>query len=220
MNFATVRTIIDQKAENGYAATMPMFGIITEFKGEGLSSSNKPWKKVVVRDDANELHNVTLRGTLPGPQVIGQRCQFDMSSYNGDANGQPYIGYSGFWKHGPVAQQGQQAPQQPRPAPNAPPRQPQAPPTSDGNASICRQCAGKCAARLVAAHIAAGNGSVGVPEIFAIAEPLANWFIKGELPKKANVLRQQTEPDDYDASNVPDPDPSIQEAPTGDDIPF
>lgn len=104
MNFEKIRTIIDQKGEKGYSKTLPMLGEIKEFKGEGITeSSGKPWKKVSIKDDAGELHNVTLRGTLPDATMVDKRAQFNLCSFNGsfqpDGGGETktYIGYSGFW---------------------------------------------------------------------------------------------------------------------------
>ncbi len=123
--------------------------------------------------------------------------------------------------------QGQQAPQQPRQAPNVPLRPPQQARPQIGvsdaerHSSICRQCAGKIAGEIFASQGAdCPIGILLVAELVALAHPLAEWFITGKLPRQPHP--DAPEPDGYDASNVPDPDPSIQESssdPLG-DIPF
>jgi len=101
MNFQAV-----QQA-NGQMVTM--FGTIVEFKGEGVNpKSQKPYKKVAITDDSGVKHNVTLRGNLPDPSLLNQRAQFSLDSYQGNYQGQPYTGYSGFWNNqAQVAPQGQ-----------------------------------------------------------------------------------------------------------------
>lgn len=64
-----------------------------------------------------------------------------------------------------------------------------APPQADNNkdASICRQCAGKCIAELCA-------GNDLTPEAFVErAAPIAVWFLTGGLPKQANPTREPGE---------------------------
>ncbi len=213
MNFATIRTIIDQKADNGYAVTMPMWGTITEFKGEGLSSSNKPWKKVVIQDDNGEKHNVTLRGTLPGPQVMNQRCQFDLSAYAGQlSDGQSYTGYSGFWKHGAQAgQQGQQAPPQARQAPNVPTPAPQRP----QNTTVDHERRVKN--RGICLSYALEHLTIPLQDAYAAALEMAEFIETGIIPRPKP---RTTASDEYDASNVPGPDPNIQEGGDDSEIPF
>lgn len=98
MGFAEVREKIDQKDDKGFGVLTAMPGVLHEFKGEGLSKSGSPYKKVSIKDDAGELHNVTLRGTLPGPDLVNQRAQFSLSAFTGQRpGGGDYIGYSGFW---------------------------------------------------------------------------------------------------------------------------
>ncbi len=117
MNFQTV------KQANGQNVNMP--GKIVEFKGEGINqTSGKPWKKVNIVDDNNEKHQVTLRGTLPGPEMIEQRAEFAISTFQGNSPQHgAYQGFSGFWNNDaqvqpsqysqqPPQQQGGQQPQQ------------------------------------------------------------------------------------------------------------
>jgi hypothetical protein len=130
MNFATV------KQANGQNVNMP--GKIVEFKGEGINqTSGKPWKKVNIIDDNNEKHQVTLRGTLPGPEMTEQRGEFAISTFQGNSPQHgAYQGFSGFWnsdaqvqppQYSQAPQQGNQAGYQPQQQ-SPPPYQQQAPP--------------------------------------------------------------------------------------------
>ncbi len=131
MNFTAV------KQANGQNVNMP--GKIVEIKGEGVNQgSGKPWKKVNIVDDNNEKHQVTLRGTLPGPQMIEQRAEFAISTFQGNSPQHgAYQGFSGFWNSDAQVQppqysqappqQGNQVGYQPRQQ-SPPPYQQQAPP--------------------------------------------------------------------------------------------
>lgn len=115
-----------QQVEQGNGNLVTMFGVITEFVGEGINpKSNKPWKKAKIRDDAGITHTVTIRGELPTVAMINQRVQFSLSTYQGTFQGQPYTGYSGFWNSSPQVNQqpNQQSPQQGRQAPSRAPKQ-------------------------------------------------------------------------------------------------
>lgn len=106
--------------EAGNGNLVIMFGVITEFSGEGVNpKSGKPWKKAKIRDDAGITHSVTLRGELPLVTILNQRCEFSISTFKGTYQGQPYTGYSGFWQNQaqvkPQAQQNAQQASQPTP---------------------------------------------------------------------------------------------------------
>lgn len=175
---------------NGNNVTM--FGVITEFTGEGINpNSNKPYKKAKITDDNNETHTVTLRGVLPPVTLINQRAQFNLSTYPGNYQGQPYTGYSGFWNSNAQVNQ-QPAPQQPQaPAPQsrtAPPPPPKTPNYDARNQSIERQCVWKAAAEYCGL---AGLTPDKIPEI-----------------ARAGLYFVKTENDFY---KIPKPDPSITE---------
>ena len=91
MNFAQV----DQTPMN---ENVQMMGTILEFKGEGINqTSGKPWKKVTITD-GNVKHQVTLRGTLPGPEMLNRPASFSISRFQGNSPQHgAYTGYSGFW---------------------------------------------------------------------------------------------------------------------------
>ena len=141
------------------------------------------------------------------PSQLNQVLSFKIRAY---AN-QFGTFFSGFWEEredaatpmNPAPQGPSQVPQNRTQAPNSPQGQQSSPPEglSNKDASICRQVGGKVAGRCVAAMIQAGfmqTGTCVEAEIFQIAEPLAQWFLTG--------LRAAPDP-----SEIPDPDPSIQE---------
>lgn len=104
-----------------------MFGVLTEVGGATLSSSQKPVCKCKITDDAGESHTVNIykgKGQLPTPEQLGQRCQFNISTYQGTYQNNPYTGYSGFWNA--EAQVGQQAPPQGQQAPSRSAQRPNA----------------------------------------------------------------------------------------------
>ncbi len=111
-----------------------MFGILTEVGGVTTSSQGKPVCKCKITDDAGESHTVNIyqgKGQLPTPVQLNQRCQFNLSTYQGTYQNTPYTGYSGFWDsktqvaqqtvggYPKLSPQGQQAPQQAAQRPNA-----------------------------------------------------------------------------------------------------
>jgi len=112
-----------QQVQQANGQNVIIFGTIVEFKGQGVNpKSNKPYMKVSVLDDTGVKKNVTLRGALPTMNMINQRVQFNLRSYQGTYQGQPYTGYSGFWYNRATVNQGQ--PQMPPQAAQAAPQQP------------------------------------------------------------------------------------------------
>ena len=196
MNFAQVQTAGDQLTT--------MFGVITEFKGEGVNpKSQKPYKKVVIVDDVNVKHNVTLRGSLPDVSILNQRVQFNLSSYQGTYEGQPYTGYSGFWNA--QAQVAPQAPPQPAYTPPAqpaytppqpaytPPAQPAYTPPAQSYVPVVppkgrdfdKENRGKCRFGFYQAILQAGMNPAelveDVPSLQAI-EKLVEFSMEGNVP--------------------------------------
>lgn len=184
MNFAQVQ------AANGQ--NVNILATITEIVGEGINAkSGKPYKKVKMRDTANVMHNVTLRGeALPTVQQINQLLSFSISSFQGVHNNTPYTGYSGFWNSAantnptaPYVPPAQPMPQQPM---FNPPTQNQ-PKPSNGNGEfttkdwcICRQSNLKAAASRI---------DVPVGEVERIAEEWTQYAMTGkrtplELPQR------------------------------------
>lgn len=101
--------------------------------------------KCKLTDDQGMSHNVTLYTDIPPISLLNTRHIFSLSSFDGNYNGKPYVGYSGFWQHNAGGQQ--QAPQQNYQ--QAPPRQ-APPPQGDLGNSIERQCAWKSACTVAA----------------------------------------------------------------------
>lgn len=151
MNFAQARTIIGQKNERNYPQTVPMYGVIHEFKGEGVNpNTSKPYKKVSIKDEAGELHNVTLRGTLPDASLVNQRLQFDIYAYAGTHDSQPYTGYAGLWNNNQQARPATPT-QQPAPVQQAAPvQQPTKPKADDKNNSFAASYAKDVVVQLIA----------------------------------------------------------------------
>ncbi len=118
MNFAAV------KQANGQSVTM--FGTFNEIGGVSFTQNQKPVCKCQIIDDAGEKHLVRLYNQdAPMPTLVNMRQEFSLKSYQGQYQGQPYTGYSGFWND--RAQVNQAAPQTaPQASYNAPqnPQQP------------------------------------------------------------------------------------------------
>jgi len=107
MNFQTV------EANNGNL--VDMFGTFAEIGGAQSSTGGKLKSICKITDDAGVTHTVHIhqgKGRLPGPALLQQRCTFSLSTYQGSYQGNPYTGYSGFWKD--QAQVRQPPPQQPQ----------------------------------------------------------------------------------------------------------
>jgi len=150
MNFNQVRQCKGQKDGKGYDLKLTMFATFGSSFSSALTQKGKKKCIVDLTDDAGETHRVHLVGNyLPDASRTNQRSAFLISSYDGTTqDGQPYIGYSGFWQSGdqqqtqqPTPQQRQQAPQQARQSTNAP---------NTTNNSIERQCAWKSACTVAA----------------------------------------------------------------------
>lgn len=122
MNFQAV------EANNGNL--VDMFGTFVEIGGVQYTDNQKAKAICKIADDNGVAHKVHLyqgKGQLPQPAQLQQRHSFSLSTFQGNYQGQPYTGYSGFWKNGTqvnqqprqssqqtAPQQGQQSPQQRR----------------------------------------------------------------------------------------------------------
>lgn len=209
MNFEQIRTIIDQKDEKGWPRTLAMFGVIHEFKGEGMSDNKKPFKKVSIKDDAGELHNVTLRGTLPDITLLNKRAAFNLSAFNGDYQGQPYIGYSGFWdSRAQVAQEAAQQPQEGQASAGSArtTHQPQkaAKPEVDWTAIA----EGKVRCNILSAMLQGGK-RVDFAEVLWLTE----FVMTGKDPAVANAYKQAAEEEFRAAKEIAEPDPEDNNIP-------
>jgi hypothetical protein len=194
MNFQAV------EAANGNS--VPMQGTFVEIGGAQYTANQKAKAICKVRDMTGVSHNVHVykgKGFLPGPQNLNQRYEFSLSTFQGQYQGQPYTGYSGFWNaNGQQVQQQQQAP--PYQAPQAPPQQAQQPNKPDWDA-ISR---GKVRCNVVCAYIQSGQDMPGITEINDWVE----YIMVGQSPGTVSGS----------ASWNPENEP--QGAPQADDIPF
>jgi len=182
-----------------------MFGTIAKIKESKMTSNNKPMTKCEVTDSNNESHTVTFFGDMqPAVNMIGQRFAMSVSCEDYSLqDGRTIETYQGFLKSGNVSQNvpqtPQQAPQQPVQATNSPNMANYTPDSKD--ASICRQCAGKCAAEVL------GGTGVDTPfevlaKILDIAGPLSEWFLTGQNPTFA-APKPQTFEEQYDLPPEP-----------------
>jgi len=194
-----------QAVEQANGNKVTIFGTFTEIGGVQYTPQQKAKAICKIRDTTGIEHKVHIYqgiGELPTPQNLNQRCQFTISTFQGNYKGQPYIGYSGFWNsNAQVAPHNtQQAPQ----ATNSPQSAPQGKKDPDWDA------------------IAEGKVRHGI---------LCAMLSGGISVDYEEVLRHTTfvmTGKNHDA--YPDPDPSIQNnpdyvgdnprPPADEDIPF
>jgi hypothetical protein len=205
MNFQQV------KQANGNNITL--FATFNEVGGVALTQNQKQVCKCQLIDDNREKHLVRLYGTMPTPALLNMRQEFSLSSYQGkNQQGQPYVGYSGFWNdRAMVNQVPSNAPQAPHTMPQTPqyrPQQPNVPQTNlqglnmpDTYAYPVTPETARRMARVALMVATLRNGQV--PLLSYITE-LVEYSMTGIEPSK-----------------VPDPHPSIQNNPdyVGDDPP-
>ena len=190
-NFAAITQVKNQKDGNNYPLRMEMWATLTEIGGVQATQNGKNFAKCKLKDDQGVSHNVTIYNDIPPVNLLNSRHVFSLSSFDGNYNGKPYVGYSGFWQHNAGGQQA------------APPQRQQAPPRQTAQAnkddSIERQCAWKSACT-----VAASSGKE-----FALEETL-RWAAAGlKFIETGEAEFQEDTP-------APDDAP----APTDDDIPF
>ena len=228
MNFATVRQYKGQKEPGtDYAQKIDMDGTVVQIGQPGQSRQHKPNLTVMIKDSAGEMQNVVLMGTLPSNDILNQLAPFAVS-ITGQAGQEVY---RGFWQNkkniGAVVTAALNPPAQTQPAGQQPTYHPveATPPElpsleksyddreSDRNASICRQCAGKAAAEIVASQIH-GQSDIATSKIIttlaAITGPLSHWFINGKWP--------DVPMDEYEAGQQPAEQTATDEQ--GNPLPF
>lgn len=188
-----------QQVEQAGGKNINMLGIITEFSGEGINEkSGKPYKKVKIIDEMGVSHKVTLRGdVLPPLQLLNQRASFSIGTYNGTYQGNPYIGYSGFWNSAANVN-----PIQPYTLPAMPPAKFGAQMqqvqqirekvnTTEKDWQICRECCIKAAAEYC--------GNAVVPSVvIEVAEQWTQYCMTGKIeqvPKNTEHDQQDNEPE-------------------------
>lgn len=102
MNFGVV--------EQNNGNLVSMLGVLTEVGGTTLTTQGKPKAICKIQDDTGVSHNVHIhqgKGLLPTTALLNRKCQFSISTFQGNHQGQSYTGYSGFWND--RAQVGQQS---------------------------------------------------------------------------------------------------------------
>lgn len=90
-----------QQVEQGNGKLVQMFGVFTEIGGLQYTPQQKAKAICKIRDDTGVEHNVHIyqgKGQLPSPEQFNQRCQFNLSTFQGTYQNKPYTGYSGFWQ--------------------------------------------------------------------------------------------------------------------------
>lgn len=89
-----------QIVEQNNGNLVQMFGVFTDIGGLQYTPQRKAKAICKIRDDTNVEHTVHIyqgKGQLPGPEHFNQRCQFTLSTFQGNYQGKSYTGYSGFW---------------------------------------------------------------------------------------------------------------------------
>lgn len=149
MNFATVNQC-KGRMDGQYAAKTPICATFIEIGGQTFTTNQKPTVKVKLADDQGVSHTVHLYGnTLPNANMLNQRSCFDLSAFDGQGQGGPYVGYQGFWNNNAQTNQQPQGQQPQQPAPQS--RQPtNAPAVDPTRLSIERQTSWKVAGTVVA----------------------------------------------------------------------
>jgi hypothetical protein len=120
MNFQAVRNVKGQKDDKGYPQKVDMIGVFVEVGGAAYTSNEKLYCDCYITDMSQEKHKVRLyiKELIP-TGVLNTECSFSISAYDGEYQGKPYVGYSGFWNNKVVPRpaQGRQALQQPKLSP-------------------------------------------------------------------------------------------------------
>lgn len=138
MNFAAVDQCKGQM-DGQYARKTQVFATFTEVGGQALTSNQKPTVKVKLTDDQGASHTVHLYGnTLPNANMLNQRSCFDLSAFDGQGQGGPYVGYQGFWNSSVQTNQqpAQNQPQQPAPQNRQPANAPAGQHPEDANKPV------------------------------------------------------------------------------------
>lgn len=177
MNFAEVRNIKGQKDESNFPRKLDMFATFTEIQGLSYNTNGTGVVKCKLRDETGETHPVTIYRKEPIPgQMMNQRAQFSIYSYDGNYQNKQYIGYAGLWNDRANVNQPQTPPQS---APQ---------PTNNGRdatgTSIERQATWKGACRVVAAMMQHSDAP-GLPEIKEYLAELCvmghDWIATGQV---------------------------------------
>jgi len=170
----------------------------------GVTQKDGKFKlKCKLQDDDGVTHNAHIHkgnGELPSVEHLNQRMEFNLRTFQGIRQGQPYTGYSGFWSHGATntSQNTQQAPSQP-----AQPTNPQQPTPQGMSQQDAASFAINAAARIFGEAPKEMPANKAANLLIQIAEPIKEWIL-GKPQYKANP--------DYVGDDPPKP--------KDDDIPF
>lgn len=197
MNFQAV-------AQNNGNKVM-MFGTFNEIGGIALTQNQKQFCKCKIIDDNGEARQVRLYGTMPGPALLNTRQQFTLSTFQGNYQGNPYTGYSGFWNNKAQVNQQQNYSQSQQRQPQTPQNASQSTnyqqPTSSQQGqkpdwdAISR---GKVRHGIVCACIQRGDRNPSIEEI----EFWVDYIMTGAAPSK-DLQWQEDEPQTSDEPSSP-----------------
>ncbi len=191
MNFQQV------KQANGNNVTL--FATFNDVGGVSYTQDQKPVSKCHLTDDSGEKHLVRLYGTMPTPALNNMRQEFSLSSYQGkNQQGQPYTGFSGFWNdRAMVNQVPANAPPAPYNVPQAPQQPAQRPNVPQGlnmPDTYAYPVTPETARRMARVALMVAMLRNGQSPLLSYVTELVEYSMTGIEP-----------------SNVPEPDPSIQE---------
>lgn len=218
MNFAQVDQIKDQQDGKGYAVKTQMFGTFIEIGGQTFTQNQKPTVKVKLADDQGVSHQVHLYGNnLPDATWLNRRACFEVSAFDGQGQGGPYVGYQGFWQNNAQTnQQPAQRPQQP-PQPRQPANAPPANKSVDWDAKELREHRGYALHDAVTILVTLAELNKNASLITAErALELSELFLVYRYNGMAGMKAPATQPGDANPDWVGE-DP-VQ--PADDDIPF
>ena len=179
MNFQAVRQVKGQKDANNYPEKVDMIGVFVEIGGGAYTTNQKLYCDCQIRDMAQEKHKVRLyiKEAIP-LGLLNTECSFSISAYDGEYQGKPYVGYSGFWNDQVLQRpaQGQVTPYQPPQGPQTPLQQSNVPQATQSPGKDVRAKALEIAAILVAA------GKHEPIELYGLADFLVDYISEGKHP--------------------------------------
>lgn len=209
-----------QAVDQANGKNVAMWATLSTWEGLAFTQNQAKYLSCKLRDDAGIEHKCRIyegKGSLPGQEHLNQRMEFNIGSYQGTYNNQPYTGYSGFWSHGATtsAPQGsQQTPSQPaqpmntqQPAPQQGMKMPDTyayPVTPETQERMAASVACQCAAQIFGSAPDNMPADEAANLLMQIAEPIKNWILGKQAQYRANP--------GYVGEDPP--------SPTDDDIPF
>jgi len=116
-----------QAVEQANGKNVTIWATMASWEGIAFSTNQAKYLSCKLTDDNGIEHKCRIyegKGTLPGQEYLEKRMEFSLKCYQGNYQGKPYTGYSGFWSHG-ATKGSQNTPQAPQNAPqstNAPKR--------------------------------------------------------------------------------------------------